>query len=140
MLFALLAAVSAAIVIITTKAGLKNVDPVVALAIQSLFILTISWGLVAWGGNLGTLKSIDSRAMIFLVVAGVATTLSSVFSYKALSLGDASYVVSIERLSLVFAVILAVVFLKEKISWQIITGIVLMLAGAILIAMTEKSS
>lgn len=69
-----------------------------------------------------------------MILAGIATTLSTLFSYRALKLGKASYVNSLERMSLVFAVILSVLFLKEKITWQLVTGMVLMVGGALFIA------
>jgi len=137
-IWAFLAALTAAMVIVLTKAGLKNVDPNVAFAIQAVIILLITWGLVIFQGNLSTLKNIDQKAWILLLCAGLATTLSTVFSYKALSMGPATGVVTIERSSLVFAVLLSIIFLKEKITWQIVLGAVLVLSGAILIAVSKS--
>ncbi|MGV3705028.1 MAG: EamA family transporter [Arcticibacter sp.] len=136
-LWALSAAIAAALVIVLTKAGLKNVDSSVAFAIQSVFILVISWGVVFFQGNLGDLKEIDNKTWMLLIAAGVATTLSSLFSFKALTMGPASYVVTMERLSLVFAIILSVIFLKEKITWQLVTGAAIMVAGAVLVALSD---
>jgi len=138
-LWAFLAAVSAACVIVLTKAGLKNVDPIVAFAIQALLILTITWGLIAFQGKFSALKEIDNKAWLLLILAGIATTLSTIFSFKALSSGPATSVVTIERSSLVFAVLLSVIFLKEKITWQIVAGIILVLSGAILISLSKPS-
>ncbi|WP_207420308.1 EamA family transporter [Desertivirga brevis] len=139
-LFALLAAFSAAITIVLTKAGLKNVDSSLAFAIQAVLILTITWGVVAFQGNIGMLKDIDKKAWMFLVAAGIATTLSTLFSYYALKSGKASYVTALERLSLVFAIIFSVIFLREKLTWQLVTGVALMLGGAILVALGQQSS
>jgi transporter family protein len=136
-IWAVLAAISAALVIVLTKAGLKNVDSNLAFAIQSVFIFCITWSIVTVQGNLAGLKEIESKAWVLLILAGVATTLSTLFSYKALSLGNASYVATIERSSLVIAIILSVIFLKEKITWQLVTGAVLIIAGAILIALSD---
>lgn len=136
-LWAFLAAVSAACVIVLTKAGLKNVDPTVAFAIQALLILAITWALIAFQGKFSSLKEIDNKAWILLVLAGIATTLSTIFSFKALSMGPATSVVTIERSSLVFAVLLSVIFLKEKITWQIVVGVVLVLSGALLISLSK---
>jgi len=136
-LWAVLAAISAALVIVLTKAGLKNVDSNLAFAIQSVFIFCITWGIVTIQGNLSGIKEIENKAWILLILAGLATTLSTLFSYKALSIGPASYVATIERSSLVIAIILSVIFLKEKITWQLVTGAVLIIAGAILIALSD---
>jgi transporter family protein len=136
-LWAFLAAVSAACVIVLTKAGLKNVDPNVAFAIQAVLILSISWSVIAFQGKFQAFKEIDNKAWTVLILAGIATTLSTIFSFKALSMGQASSVTTIERSSLVFAVVLSIVFLKEKITWQIIAGAVLVLSGALLISLSK---
>jgi transporter family protein len=136
--WAVLAAVSAALVIVLTKAGLKNVDSNLAFAIQAVLIFCITWSIVTVQGNLGNLKEIENKAWVLLILAGVATTLSTLFSYKALSLGPAAYVATIERSSLVIAIILSVIFLKEKITWQLVAGAVLIISGAILITLSEQ--
>jgi len=136
--WAILAAVSAALVIVLTKAGLKNVDSNLAFAIQAVLIFCITWSIVTVQGNLGNLKEIENKAWVLLILAGVATTLSTLFSYKALSLGPAAYVATIERSSLVIAIILSVIFLKEKITWQLVAGAVLIISGAILITLSEQ--
>lgn len=64
--------------------------------------------------------------------------MSSLLSFKALKLGEASRTSSLERLSLVFAIALAVIFLKEKPTWQVYLGAALMAAGAVLIAVGKE--
>lgn len=136
-LWAVLAAISAALVIVLTKAGLKNVDSSLAFAIQAVLILLITWSVVLYQGNFSEWKTIEKNAWIFLLAAGVCTTLSTLFSYKALSLGKASYVATIERSSLVIAIVLSIIFLKEKLTWQIAVGGAVMIAGAVLIALSD---
>ena len=138
-LWAVLAAISAALVIVLTKAGLKDVDPSLAFAIQAVLIFLITWGVVIYQGNFSSWKGIEKNAWLFLLSAGVFTTLSTLFSYKALSMGPASYVATIERMSLVVAIILSIVFLKEKLTWQILVGGTVMIAGAVLIALSDTS-
>jgi transporter family protein len=138
-LWAVLAAVSAALVIVLTKAGLKNVDSSLAFAMQAVLILAISWSVVLYQGNGKDWKDIERNGWIFLLAAGVFTSLSTLFSYKALSMGPASYVATIERVSLVIAIVLSITFLKEKLTWQIIVGGSVMIAGAVLIAMSEPA-
>lgn len=128
-LWAVLAAVSAALVIVLTKAGLKNVDSSLAFAIQAVLILTISWSVVWYQGNVSSWKEIEKNGWIFLLSAGVFTSLSTLFSYKALSMGPASYVATIERVSLVIAIVLSIIFLKEELTWQIVVGGSLMIRG-----------
>ncbi|MPR33602.1 EamA family transporter [Salmonirosea aquatica] len=138
--FALLAALAAGASVVLSKAGLKNLDATLAFAIQSIFILLITWTATIWQKNLSDISSIDKRTWLFLIGAGVATTLSSLFTFRALKLGDASLVSSLERLSLVFAVLFAVLFLKEKLNWQVVLGVLLMIGGAVLIGVSQQSA
>jgi len=137
--WAVLASLSAALVMVLTKIGLKNVDSSLAFAIQAVLILCITWAVVISQSSYTGLKDIDQKAWIVLIVAGIATTLSTLFSYKALTMGPASFVTTIERTSLVFTIVLSVIFLKEKLSWQLVTGGVLILSGAILIAFSQAA-
>ncbi|MGI4728412.1 MAG: EamA family transporter [Janthinobacterium lividum] len=139
-IFALLAAVTAGAVVVLTKAGLKDMDSSLAFAVQSVLILLVSWLVILFQGNFKDVAKIDGRVWLFLIAAGVLTAVSSLLSYRALKLGEASFVTAIERLSLVFSVILAVWFLKDKLTWQSVFGIVLMMGGALLIAFTKKAS
>lgn len=139
-IFALLAAVTAGAVVVLTKAGLKDMDSSLAFAVQSVLILLVSWLVILFQGNFKDVAKIDGRVWLFLIAAGVLTAVSSLLSYRALKLGEASFVTAIERLSLVFSVILAVWFLKDKLTWQSVFGIVLMMGGALLIAFTKKTS
>lgn len=137
--FSLLAALSAAVVVTLSKAGIKNVDSSLAFAIQSVLIVLVAWGVVAWQGNLPDVTAIDRRSWIFLITAGVITCVSSLLSFRALSLGNASRVSPIDKVSLVFAIVLAAVFLKEKVSWQVMLGAGLMAIGAVVIAMAKPA-
>lgn len=133
--FALLGAVMAAISVTFTKAGLDKVNPTLALAIEAVLILVISWSTVFIGGNAGEIGKMDKRAWLFILGAGVATTLSSLFQFNALKNGHAPAVSSIDRSSIIFTVLLASFFLKEKITWQSLVGAALIIAGAVFISL-----
>ncbi|RYD53679.1 MAG: EamA family transporter [Sphingobacteriales bacterium] len=138
-LFALLAALFAAFTVTLTKAGLETVNPYLAFAIQAVLILGISWSIALYSGDVRkSLSGMDTRTWVFILSAGICTTLSTVFSYRALHTDDTTLVVPLERLSLVLAIVLAVIFLKEKLTWQVIAGVVLMTAGAVLIGFSKK--
>lgn len=136
--FALLAALSAAIVVIFSKIGVKDVDSNLAFAIQSVLIIIVAWGVVAWQGNLSQVTRIERRTWVFLILAGIITCLSSLFSFRALKLGDAGKVSPITNLSFVLALIFGIVFLKEKINWVVIAGAVLMAIGGVMIATARE--
>jgi len=139
-IFALFGALLAAIAVVLTKAGVKDIESTVAFAIQAVFILVISWVAAFFQKQIPSIASIDKRTWLFLIFAGMTTCLSSLCTFKALKLGEASLVTSLERLSLVFAVVLAIIFLKEKLNWQVIVGIILMVGGAILIGVSRESN
>lgn len=138
-LYALLAAFSAAVVTVLSKAGIRKVDSNLAFAIQAVMILVVTWIAVAVNGSLPDIASIDKKTWIYLLIAGVVTAVSSMLTFRALKDGDASQVNPLERVSLVFAIVLAAIFLKEKITWQVVTGGALMTAGALVIAFAKRA-
>ena len=137
--FALLAAIVSATVVTLSKAGVKNVPPSLAFAIQAVLIIAVSWGVVLWEGLLPEISKIDRKSWLFLAAAGVLAATSSLLTFRALSLGDASRVSPLTNTALVFSVVLAAIFLKEKLTWQIILGAALMVGGAIVIATSKPA-
>ena len=95
-LFAILAACFAALVVVLTKAGLKDLDSTLAFAIQAVLILVITWVVVLVQGSHTQLAGQSKRTWLFMIAAGICTTLSTIFSYRALKLADATLVVPIE--------------------------------------------
>lgn len=135
-IYALLSAVFAALTAILAKIGIKNVDSNLATAVRTVVILLFAWGIVFWQGTAQKLSSISQYSMTFLVLSGVTTGLSWLFYFRALQIGKASQVAPIDKLSMVITILLAAIILKEKISFGIIIGGVLMAIGAILISLS----
>lgn len=133
-LAAFLSAVFAALTTILAKIGIQNVNSNLATAIRTTVILIFTWGIVFFQGGASSLGQLKTSAWVFLILSGIATGLSWLFYFRALQLGDASKVVPIDKLSLVLTIILAGLFLKEKITLSIVFGSVLMTVGAIIIA------
>ena len=136
--FSLLAALTMGTVVTLSKAGIKEVDSSVAFAIESVLIIIVAWTVVVGQGRLAELGKIDKRSWMFLIAAGILTCVSSLFSFRALKIGQASQTSSLDKVALVFSVLFAVIFLKERINWQVIVGVVLMAAGAVVIAIARK--
>lgn len=136
-LYSFLAAISAALVAIFGKLGVKNIDSTLATTIRSLimtlFLLLVSFSFGKWRSF--TWSSIQSRDWWLIVLAGVAGALSWLFYFYALKSGVASKVAAIDRLSIVFVVLLAGAFLSEGFSWKSIIGSLMMSVGAILISL-----
>ena len=132
---AFLSAFFASITAILAKFGIKNVDSNLATAIRTTVILLFSWGIVFFQGNINEVTQINKTGFIFLILSGLATGLSWIFYFYALKIGEASKVVPIDKLSLVLTIIMAFIFLNEKITLKVVLGSVLMTIGAILIAL-----
>ncbi|MBP9813736.1 EamA family transporter [Candidatus Woesebacteria bacterium] len=137
LLFAFLSAVFAAATSILAKVGIHGIDSNVATAIRTTVILFFAWGIVLFQKTGSSIGSISRYSMVFLVLSGLATGLSWLFYFRALQIGQASKVVPIDKLSLVLTIIMAAIFLKEKLSFTVGIGTVLMTAGAIMIALAK---
>jgi bacterial/archaeal transporter family protein len=136
-LYALFSAIAAALVAIFAKLGLKDIDPTLATTLRSLimavFLVVIATALGKF--NNFALSDYSFRQWGLIVMAGTAGAISWLFYFLALRDGNASAVAAIDRLSLVFVVILAALFLSKKLSFQVVIGAVLMSLGAILISL-----
>lgn len=130
--YAFLSAAFAAATAILAKIGIKGVDSNLATAIRTVVILLFAWGIVFVQGSAKQIRSLSHISLLFLVLSGIATGLSWLFYFRALQLGPASRVAPIDKLSLVFTIILAAIFLREKLTLPVVLGAALMSIGAIL--------
>jgi transporter family protein len=135
--FALLSALTAALVAIFGKMGLQGIDTNTATAIRAVIMALFLIGLLLIQGNLYEVKPIllNSEALYFIVLSGIAGALSWLFYFLALKNANVSQVVPLDRLSVVFALVFAYLILGEKISLNASIGAVLVVAGGILIAL-----
>jgi bacterial/archaeal transporter family protein len=132
-LYAILSAVFAALTAILAKIGIKGVNSNIAMAIRTIVILFIAWGIVLASGEMKEMKELTKRNLIFLALSGVATGLSWIFYFKALAGGPVSKVAPIDKLSVAIAIMLAFIFLKEPMDTKVIVGGLLILAGTIVL-------
>jgi bacterial/archaeal transporter family protein len=133
-LYALLAAVTAAIMTIVGKVGLKGVDPTLATGIRSLFMFIFMTAVVLLTGKLKGAHTLDQKAIWTIAISAIFGALSWLFYFLALRDGSASRVAAIDRTSMVFVIILSTLFLAEKLTWKLALGGLLVAAGAILVA------
>lgn len=132
-IFALLSALFAALTAIFAKVGIKGVDTNLATAIRTVIILILAWGIAFFRGGTDKIGLLTKQNLLFLCLSGIATGLSWIFYFKALETGKVSQVAPIDKLSVAIAVILAVVFLNEKITTMGIIGVLLILSGTIVL-------
>ena len=114
LVYALLAAVFAAVVAILARLGLEGVNSHLGVAIRTAVVLVMAWGIVFITGAQDGIGSISRRNWIFLILSGLATGLSWLFYFHALQIGQVSRVVPIDKLSVVLTMILAFVILRES--------------------------
>lgn len=136
LLYALLSAIFAAGVAIAAKLGLKNIDSTLATTIRSLvmagFLVVVSFSLKKFQGF--NLNSLSHKDWLLIIASGIFGALSWLFYFVALKNGPVISVAAIDKLSLAFVAILALLFLGEGFSVKVLAGVVLMVIGAILIS------
>ena len=127
--YAILSALFAAATAILAKVGVKGISGNIATAIRTIIVLFMAWGIVLLSGELGDVKGISKRNLIFLIASGLATGLSWIFYFKALETGPVSKVAPIDKLSVVFVILFSLVLLKEPFDLKLLVGAALIVAG-----------
>ena len=132
-IWALLSAFFAGLTAILAKVGVEHIDSNLATAIRTVVILIFAWG-VALATRNQSLSTIANRSWLFLILSGIATGLSWLCYFRALQLGEASQVAPVDKLSVVVAIVLAAIFLHERMTWHHWLGGALILSGAVVLA------
>ena len=123
--FALLSAIFAALTSILAKVGIEGVNSNLATAIRTVVVVVMAWGMVFLTHAQSGITEISRKSWLFLILSGLATGASWLCYYKALQLGETSKVVPIDKLSVVFTLVLAFVFLHEQITTKSLIGCIL---------------
>ena len=131
-ILALLSAVFAALTSILAKIGIDGVNSNLATAIRTVVVVAMAWLMVFITGAQGGISEISRKSWLFLILSGLATGASWLCYYKALQIGEASKVVPVDKLSVVITLILAFIFLNEKITVKSGIGCALIGAGTLL--------
>lgn len=135
--YAFLSAAFAALVAIFGKLGLKNIDSTLATtvraSIMAVFLIVVAFIMKKF--QQGMFAAFTARDWILITLSGIAGALSWLFYFFALKYGIAGKVVAIDRLSIVFVIIFAALFLGESLTWKTGLGAIIIGVGAILITM-----
>ena len=134
-IFAILSAVFAALTSILAKIGIDGVNSNLATAVRTVVVVIMAWGMVFLTNAQSGLSEISKKSWIFLILSGLATGASWLCYYKALQLGEASKVVPIDKLSVVFTLILAFIFLHEQFTVKSLIGCMLIGAGTLMMVL-----
>jgi transporter family protein len=135
LIWSLLSAAFAAATAVLAKIGVTGVSSNVATAVRTTVVLVFAWIVVITTREAGAVTGFSRKTWMFLILSGIATGLSWLCYFKALQLGDASRVAPIDKLSVVFVLLLAAVFLGEALTWKTALGGTLIAAGAVVLAL-----
>ncbi|MBX4970207.1 EamA family transporter [Rhizobium binae] len=133
-LWALLSAGFAALTAIFAKVGVENVNSDFATFIRTIVILLAAGVMIVVTGNWQEPSSVSGRSWLFLMLSGLATGASWMCYFRALKLGDAARVAPIDKLSVVFVAVFALLFLGERLTLPNWLGIIMIAGGAVLVA------
>ncbi|MGI4756308.1 MAG: EamA family transporter [Janthinobacterium lividum] len=134
LIWSLLSAVFAAATALLAKLGVAGVDPNLATAVRTTVVVVFAWLIALTLGSHAGILQIERRSWIFLLASGVATGLSWICYFRALSVGQASKVAPIDKLSVIFVILLAAPLLGEALTTRKLLGGALIAAGAIVLA------
>jgi transporter family protein len=133
-IFAFASALFAGLTALLGKIGVSNINSNLATLIRVVVILMLTVLIVFATHQWQRPQTINVKTWIFLILSGITTALSWLCYYRALQLGPISKVVSIDKLSVAIAILLGILLLGEKFSWQVLLGGGLITVGAVLIA------
>ena len=136
-LYAVAAAVCAALINVLAKLGMKDVDKDFATAVRSVVQALFVVGFAAFAGVIRNFGQLHGKAMASIVLTGVCGGLSWIFVFRAIQLANVSKVAPIDKLSMPLGILLAVMFLRERpsaINW---VGILLITVGAYLATLAK---
>ena len=125
---------------ILAKIGVKDVDSHVATAIRTIIVLIFSWIMVFIIGSQSTIVNIDGKTFLFLILSGLSTGGSWLCYFKALQLGDVNKVVPIDKSSTILTMILAFIFLNEKITINMVIGMIGIAIGTYLMIQKKEKA
>ena len=132
--WALLSAGFAALTAIFAKIGVENVNSDFATLVRTVVILLAAGMIVYATGNWQQPSSVSAKTWLFLILSGAATGASWICYFRALKLGDAGRVAPIDKLSVVFVAVFALLFLGERLALPNWLGVILIACGAVLVA------
>ena len=132
--FALGSAFFAGLTAVLSKLGVAQLNSNLATFIRTAVILLLVAIIVSVRAEWNWPRGITARPVVFLVLSGLATGLSWLCYYRALQLAPVALVAPVDKLSVVFAIVLGIVVLGEPLSWRLVMGATLIVAGVLVIS------
>jgi len=135
-IFALISMAFAGLTAVIAKAGLKNVASDTGVAVRTSFVFIIVWLNIFAFQNVKDFSNLTKKDFLLLALSGLTTTLSWIFYYRAIKIGNVSEVALIDKGSIIITIILSILFLQEEFTWKLFLGGALIISG--LIVLTVK--
>lgn len=130
---AVLTAVFTSTTTVLSKIGIESTNTTLITFLRTIVVLIILTTITLFKKKYKSIKDIKKRSWLFIILSGLSTSLSWLFYFKALALGEASIVFPIEKLSLVVSILISIIFLKEKVNKKQIIGIIIIVIGTSLL-------
>jgi len=122
---------------VIAKMGLKNVTSDTGLAVRTIVVFLIVWLNVFVFQSVKDFRNLTKMDVLFLAISGVTTSLSWIFYYKAIKIGDVSQVALIDKASIVITLLLSFVVLNERFSWRIAVGGGFIITGLLILTLKK---
>lgn len=132
-IYAILTAVFTSTTTLLSKMGIESANTTLITFLRTIVVLIILTTITLFKKKYKSIKDIEKRSWLFIILSGLSTSLSWLFYFKALALGEASVVFPIEKLSLVVSILISITFLKEKVNKKQIIGIIIIVIGTSLL-------
>lgn len=133
-IYAFLSMFFAGFTAVIAKQGLVGISSELGLAVRTIFVFLFVVMFALYAVTPSEFNGLRKENYLWLGLSGVATALSWVFYYKALKLGDVATVALIDKGSVLVAILLAWLILKEAITLRIVIGAGMMFFGLLIIA------
>lgn len=132
--FALISMLFAGVTSVIAKFGLKNVSSDTGLAVRTSFVFILIWINIFLFNNIKDFSNLSKRDIFYLACSGLTTSLSWIFYYKAIKIGNVSEVALIDKGSIIITILLSIFLLHEQLSLKIIIGCLMILGGLVVIS------
>lgn len=119
---------------VIAKMGLAGITGELGLTIRTLFVCAFVLIFAAWAVPVQQLAEVSQRNLLWLGLSGITTALSWIFYYKALKVGDVATVALIDKGSVLVAMLMAWLLLREVITLRMLAGAGLIVAGLLVVA------
>jgi len=131
--YSLISMFFAGLISVIAKMGLKNVSSDTGLAVRTIVVFLIVWLNVFVFQSVKDFRNLTKMDIVFLAISGVTTSLSWIFYYKAIKIGNVSQVALIDKASIIITLLLSFVILNEQFTWKIALGGGFIIAGLLIL-------